>query len=473
VRVTVTLVDPNTNEQIWNHQYDNEVTTDNLFQIQSEIARAVVAALEAELTPQDMETLDAMKPASSLAAQSWYHRGVEAYSASSTGMPDAVAAMNRAVELDPEYVAAWAYLTQVQSRLAFIGEDGPEPAQRAMERTLELAPGSLEAHMATGFFAYYGQRDFDAALVAFREAERLAPSNSEVLWAVGLILRRQGDWDGSSEMMKRAVQLDPRNAEVLETIAENLQDMGAYREADAVLERELAIEPANARARRQKVLSLVILDGNTDRARRLAGELGLDATDPDEGGALAGLAFLDRDYLRVVELSRQVDTRGLVFLERPNQAMRASALYQMGDPSAAAVADSVLASIDTETMREVEIPAYRAQAHSIAGRHEEALADAREADRVIRRWDDHVFNPRIAIGVTATYGRVGELDAGLDLLEEVLGHPNNELSATTLRLAHQFDAYRDEQRFEELIRVREAFEAEGAAWAEARRPWLP
>ena len=181
VRVTVTLVDPSTNEQLWNDQYDREVTPDNLFQIQSDVARSVVSALEAELTPQDVETLDAMKPASSLAAQSWYHRGVEVYNSGGVAViPDAADALNRAVELDPEYAAAWSYLTRVQSRLVFIGGGGQESARRAMERTLELSPGTVEAHMAVGFFEYYGQLDFDAALAAFREAERLAPSDSDV-----------------------------------------------------------------------------------------------------------------------------------------------------------------------------------------------------------------------------------------------------------------------------------------------------
>lgn len=474
VRVTVTLVDPSTNEQLWNDQYDREVTPDNLFQIQSEVARSVVAALEAELTPQDVETLDAMKPASSLAAQSWYHRGVETYnSAGIAVIPEAIDALNRAVELDPEYTAAWSYLTRVYSRLVFVGGGGREDARRSMERTIELAPGSVEANLAIGYFEYYVQLDFSAALTAFREAERLAPSDTDVLFAVSLILRRQGDWEGSSEMMKQAVRLDPRNTDVLETLVENLQDMGAYREADAILERQLAIEPTNQRARRQKVMSLVHMDGNTDRAWRLAGELGLDPSDPDEGGGLAVLALRDRDYQRALEAIDGIDTRGLAFIEWVVMGMRADALYQMGDPSAAAVADSILDIIDPEAMRDVEAASRRARALLVAGRRDEALAAAHEAAAIVRRWDDHVVIPRFAIGVIATYGRLGEIDAGLDLLEEVLGHPNSEISATVLRLSDNYDAFRGDPRLEELIQVRLDHEAEGQAWAESRRPWLP
>ncbi|MDH3427889.1 MAG: hypothetical protein OEM23_05585, partial [Gemmatimonadota bacterium] len=334
VRVTVTLIDAETDELIWNHQYDKEVTPDNLFQIQSEVARSVVSELEAQLTPQDVETLDAMAPASSLAAQSWYYRALDAYAGGLANIEVARNHVNRALELDSGYVAAWSFLAQVESRLAFVGQDDAEGARVAVERTRELAPGSVEAHLATGFYEYYGRRDFDAALSAFREAERLAPSDAEVAWAVALILRRQGNWDASTEMMKRAVQLDPRNVLRLETLAENLMQTGAPRDADVIVERALVLDPANHRARGQKIKLVVELDGNTVRASRLARELGVDPTESEEASALIRLARADRDYARVVEIAGQLDARGVVFVERAMLATRADALYRLGDPSA-------------------------------------------------------------------------------------------------------------------------------------------
>ncbi|TFG64362.1 MAG: hypothetical protein E4H28_05270, partial [Gemmatimonadales bacterium] len=300
VRVNVSLVDALTDEQIWAHQCDKEVTPDNLFQIQSEVARSVVSELEAQLTPQDVETLDAMAPASSLAAQSWYYRALDAYAGGLANIEVARNHVNRALELDSGYVAAWSFLAQVESRLAFVGQDDDEGARVAVDRTRELAPRSVEAYLATGFYEYYGRRDFDAALSAFREAERLAPSDAEVAWAVALILRRQGSWDASTEMMKRAVQLDPRNVLRLETLAENLMQTGAPRDADAIVERALVLDAANHRARGHKIKLVVELDGNTGRAGRLASELGVDPTENEEASALIRLARADRDYSRVL-----------------------------------------------------------------------------------------------------------------------------------------------------------------------------
>jgi len=218
---------------------------------------------------------------------------------------------------------------------------------------------------------------------------------------------------------------------------------------------------------------LVLMDGNTGRAGRLASELGLDPTDTEEATGLARLAWVDRDYARVLEIIEQVDAGGLVFFERGLMAGRATALYQLGDPSAAAVADTLLASIDPETMRVAEIPALRATAHSIAGRRDEALREADEAARLIRRWDDHVIFPRFARDVVEAYGRIGELEAGFALLDELVDRPGEQFSVTTLRLLPRLDPYRDDPRFDDLIRRREAFEAEGRQKAEAGRPWLP
>ncbi len=473
VRVSVTLIDASTDEQIWNHQYDKEVTPDNLFQIQSEIARSVVDELEAKLTPQDVASLDAIEPASDLAAQSWYYRAVEEYERGVVGLDPSRDHLARAVEIDPNYVAAWSFLAKVESRREFIGQRGEQGARIAMDRTLELAPGSVDGFLATGFYEYYAQQDYDAALIAFQEAERLAPSNSGVAWALGLILRRQGKWDASTRMMKRAVQLDPRNTLRLETLHENLRQTGAYRDAGAIVERSLSIDPTNPKSRMYKVEALVDLDGNTRRAHRLASELGIDPTHPEESAALFKFAWIDRDYQRVLELVEQVDARGVNFIERNLLATRGIALERLGDPAAAAVGDSLLAGITPKTMFEAAVPTFRALGHRLAGRRAEALREAREADRLIRRMDDHVTKPGFAFAIAQTYGVLGELDAGFDLLDELVERPGDEFSVTSLGLSPAFDPYRGDPRFDEIIRRREAFEAEGARMGEAGRPWLP
>ncbi|HSM07954.1 MAG TPA: hypothetical protein VLA33_02925, partial [Gemmatimonadota bacterium] len=172
VRVNVSLIDLSggaADEQLlWSDQYDHEVTPETLFDIQTEIAEAVVGALEAQLTPEEAEVLDAMRPAGNSVAQQWYYRGIEAWTEGNESIVEARDAMLRAVELDSTYAAAWSQLAKFESRLAWLGEDRSAQAEAAMANTERLAPGSVEAHLARGFFEYYGRQNFDAALSAFR-----------------------------------------------------------------------------------------------------------------------------------------------------------------------------------------------------------------------------------------------------------------------------------------------------------------
>lgn len=475
VRVNVTLVDAESGETLWGEQYDHAVTPENLLSTQSEIARQVIEELEARLTPEEEATLASMRPAGSTVAQQWYFRGVDAWEAGNNRIHDARDAMARAVELDSGYVAAWSGLAKFESRITRLGQDRLAEARAAMERTEQLAPGTVEAHMARGFFEYYGQSNYDAALSAFRAAERLAPSDTEVLVAVGLILRRQGDWTGSTELMRRAVQLDPRNVDPLRILAENLDFMGAYEAADRVFERVLAIEPTNPNARSEKVDLVFKRDRDLGRARRLAGELALDPSIPDEGAQLMALAALSGEYDRAIATLDEI-------LSVPDLVPQGRAVFTQwrgrvellaGDSAvAASTADSVIAVLDGLRSASIYVDMARGWAHTIAGRREQALPYLEEAERRTRAWADHVDPMTWTFGIIDSYGILGEVDRGLDLLEEIVDRPGR-LSVANFRLNPVYEPYRGDPRFDAVIERRERFEAEAANWAEANGPWPP
>ena len=477
VRVNVSLVDLSggASEQtvLWSDQYDHEVTPESLFDIQAEIAQAVVRELEAQLSPEEEAAIESMRPAASSVAQQWYYRGIEAWERGNAAIVEARDAMLRAVASDTNFVAAWSQLAKFESRLNFLGYPRLDEAEAAMERTEELAPGSVEAHMARGYVEYYGRLNYDAALSSFRAAERLAPSNTEVTMAVGLILRRQGEWEASIESAKRAVVLDPRNAEPLQFLALNLAFYGAFRAADEVFERGLAFAPGNPGLRSGKIANLANLDRDPRRARRLANELALDPDQSDEARTLVQLASFERDFdaaepLRLVGPEESAFNRAIAWVWQAQ-------LYRFGGRSAQATtaADSALAITDDIALIEIEETSFRGWAHALAGRPEEAMPMFARAERLIRSWRDHVDATTYAVNVVDGYGLLGEVDRGLDLLGELIDRPALELTVASLRLDPRFDPFREDPRFDELIERRERFESEAAEWAEENGPWLP
>ena len=166
VRVNVQLIDAATDEHLWAETYDRELTAENVFAIQGEIARAVTEALEAELSPQEAAAL-AELPTSSTEAWAAYHRARRLWGTTGGEAGDRliVAEYQRAVDLDPEFVAAWSGLVRAQAWLLRTGvETDTMPARRSLDRLRELALSAPETMLAESYYRYYARADFEGAL---------------------------------------------------------------------------------------------------------------------------------------------------------------------------------------------------------------------------------------------------------------------------------------------------------------------
>lgn len=58
VRINVQLIDAKTDEHLWAEIYDRELTAENLFSIQSEISKTIAEALQATLSPEEVQRID-------------------------------------------------------------------------------------------------------------------------------------------------------------------------------------------------------------------------------------------------------------------------------------------------------------------------------------------------------------------------------------------------------------------------------
>ncbi len=58
IRFNAQLIDAKTDEHLWAETYNRELTAENLFDIQAEIARAIAQALQATLSPEEEASID-------------------------------------------------------------------------------------------------------------------------------------------------------------------------------------------------------------------------------------------------------------------------------------------------------------------------------------------------------------------------------------------------------------------------------
>ena len=220
VRITVQLIDARTDEHLWADSFDRELTTENLFAIQSEISSRIASALQAALTPEEEARL-AVMPTKSLEALAQYSAARNnLYLRRFDTLIEARAQFERAIELDPEYAQAWAGLAETilvleSNHRAIDPGDAVELATQAAERALELDDQLAEAHAVTGLLELrkWGMtrvgRANQAAAAAFERALDLNPNLASAYIWYALLREAEDDADAAVELLTRALRIDP------------------------------------------------------------------------------------------------------------------------------------------------------------------------------------------------------------------------------------------------------------------------
>ena len=257
VRVNAQLIDARTDAHLWAQVYDRPL--DDVFAIQSEIAKAIADQLQAKLSPSEKKAIE-QPPTTDLAAFDLYSRAKSLLitaSFSATNEPDlrkAIELLDEAVKRDPSFFDAYCQLAWAHEQLYAVSGSDHTAARRAraeaaVQAATRLRPDAAETHLARASYLYYGLRDYAGALVELEIARRALPNDPRLSELTGYILRRRGQQEEGLQNLQRAVQLDPRNLYTLQQIALSYSSLRRYAEAIAALDRASAIVPDNVETR--------------------------------------------------------------------------------------------------------------------------------------------------------------------------------------------------------------------------------
>jgi TolB-like protein/lipopolysaccharide biosynthesis regulator YciM len=473
VRVNTQLINARTDAHVWSDTFDREMT--DLFALQSELAEQIVAALRANISPQERASLQ-IHPTANLAAYDLYLRARDLFRWSGAGDPresgeKALDLLDQAITRDPEFALAYSLASRFHSELYWFGYDKTRSrlakGKAAVDRALQLRPELGDAHLALGYHYYYGYRDYERAKRELAIAARATPNDAEVWDGLAAVSRREGKWDDAVANFERARQLDPHNAAVIWNLGETYSSRGRFDDARRTFAEGLSIKPdAHLFALAQAAIELKQNgDPRALRAavRKIPGEF-------DPGGAVTTIALrlslIERDYDEAERVLR-VSSRH----EYNDQGIggTAACLDGYGFPKSwyegliargrgqADLAQQTFESARTATEACVWRSPEDAKAKvmlglidAMLGRKEEALREGRRAVELLPIAKDAYDGPIIATNLAVIYAEVGEPDLAIEQLAPLMEAPNGPTRAL-LRLEPEWDALRNDARFEKLV----------------------
>ncbi|MGB5357442.1 MAG: helix-turn-helix domain-containing protein, partial [Eudoraea sp.] len=109
VLLNIQLIEASSDRPIWVEQYSREV--DDIFSLQKEVAQKIAAAIEAVVTPAELEQIE-KRPTENLLAYDYYLKALDPYySRTKEGLEEAIPLFKKAIENDPQFALAYAHLS--------------------------------------------------------------------------------------------------------------------------------------------------------------------------------------------------------------------------------------------------------------------------------------------------------------------------------------------------------------------------
>jgi TolB-like protein/Tfp pilus assembly protein PilF len=184
VRITAQLIDPNTDRHLWSESYDRELS--DIFSLQREIAQAIVTALQEEI---GAHTVLGTHPTANIDAYELLLLGRHYFYQRGVAMDKAIKVLKMAVEEDPEFAEAWAYLAAAAVvscyyRTSISNEHAWLIAEQAASTSLKLDPGMGLALASQAMLAYLHERNLAKGFQLIDRAADEHPHDTTIrLWA--------------------------------------------------------------------------------------------------------------------------------------------------------------------------------------------------------------------------------------------------------------------------------------------------
>ena len=177
---------------------------------------------------------------------------------------------DKAIKADSAFALAYAKRSITRSwgcRAGhFTSKDDMEKCRNDAEHAMMLDKTLTEAWIATGFYYYYFEEDFNEALEWFGKVKEREPDNWQCKYYMALVLRAKNEWNQSLKLMDEVGRSNPQDALVLTNIGLSYHSLHNYDTAVYYHDKAIQIMPRWTGPYDNKIESLISRDGNTHEA---------------------------------------------------------------------------------------------------------------------------------------------------------------------------------------------------------------
>ena len=304
IRVTAQLIKVSTGEHLWSETYDREYR--DIFQIQDDIAKAVVAKMKitllGERTPfefvAETNNIDAMV-AFGKGQKELAHR-------TAPSINKALQHFEDAAKYDAKYARAFVGIADANILLALYGnlpeDQANSAAKAALETAFQLNPQLAAAHATQGLLLT--GTDNAKAEIAFKQAIAINPNYAMTYMWYGSLLQNSGDNDGAHKLFEQAYVLDPKSPVAAYNVAWCYYQKGSEAKAMEIFSQIISNDPYYPGAY-NLVGDILSTRGRLDDAINMY-KRALDV-DPINKGAIKGLLIANMDMGKVEQTEQWFD----------------------------------------------------------------------------------------------------------------------------------------------------------------------
>jgi tetratricopeptide (TPR) repeat protein/TolB-like protein len=266
MRVVVQLVDSETGFHILSRDIDREVG--DYFSLRDEIAELAIANVRVALPPETREIPTTTAADPDIDVYVLYRRGIEASRQADpdTWVNEALQWFDAALEIDPDYAAAYAGKCDVYVKAYPFGYEAShiESAEAACATALRLNPNLDVVYASLGDLRT-ATGEYETAERAYLDALAIDPNNASALTGLGRVYRIQDRPQEAEASIRRAIGLHPGDWSTYNALGLFLFRSGRYAEAAEQFRITVSLDESNVQGH-TNLASALMLAGSFDAA---------------------------------------------------------------------------------------------------------------------------------------------------------------------------------------------------------------